>query len=138
MTTATKGIDLLPASRTHANRSFEWFPSPSELGLESSGRLELTQSKKTTAFALTLVPTDWPGIAVRLDKMDSRDSYHVYVGPEGDSCDCPGYCWASKSREDKRHGKPADKDDKACRHLTAVHGLILNGWLHHPSEGPDA
>ena len=137
----TTFLEALPASRSHKTaRCIEWTPCSPDARCACSGVLEIRQSKKPTVYRVTLTPTDWAGTAVQMTKADGSESYAVYVSNDRREvhCDCPGASYAAKRRADKRHGDAVDKDGACCKHADALLGLLANGWLHHPSEGPDA
>ena len=136
----TTFLEALPASRSHKSaRNIEWTPCDPDARCACSGTLEIRQSKKPTTYLVTMTPTDWDGVAVRMSKADGSEYYAVFVSHDRKECrcDCPGSSWASKARVDKRHGVSVDRAARQCKHVDAVISLIDNGWIADPNAGPD-
>jgi hypothetical protein len=124
--TAPVYVDVLPATRSCKHRAVSWCPDHSELTITA---------KKVQRYTLREFRPDrgyGPGRAFKLTKGDGT-TYHLFVGPDGSSCDCAGCSYEASGKADRRHGD-GGFGTKGCSHLDATECLLRNGWLDRPTR----
>lgn len=104
--------ELLPATKTHANRAMTWTPATATTGV-----LTVTDTRVHVRYAVCELPVGrgFTGRAFKLTKADG-EIYCVRVGerPGDVSCDCAGFTFG--------RGKP-------CKHITAVRTALDVGFM---------
>ena len=134
---------LMCGGSGYANAAGDLGPSRSEkrrpyLYEPGCRRLTLFKGKKPTRYAVGEFAPDreFPGRAFTLAKEDGSEQYSVLIGHEGVICDCAGKSYEAAGKANYR----AWLEDRAqfqtlgCRHLDALHALLVAGWLDLPES----
>jgi hypothetical protein len=122
----------LGASRSEKRRPYSYQPG--------CRRLTLGTGKRAASYTVAEFSPDreFPGRAFQLVKHAGGEVYSVLVGHEGVICDCAGKTYEASGKANYRAWLE-DRDQfktLGCRHLDAVHVLLMGGWLDLPEATP--